>query len=180
MRVKRRLFGTLGAVVLLAGFGVATAAPAPAQTPIRCEYEVAAAPVAGGAVLVTLRGFAPGSSVVRIFFDPVPTPPVNPGIVATANSDQETGFFEGSFVTQVSGEATVGVDAYPAVPCRNVPGVAGGNVNQGQIVTGTGTGLPRTGSSSTSTYVRAGLAALAAGMVLVVAGRRRTRIRGRG
>jgi hypothetical protein len=179
MPMKRRLLGALGAALLLGVLGFASAAPVTAQTPIRCEYEVGVTRVAGG-LRVTVRGFAPGTSVVRVFFDPLPTPPVDPSIVASADSDPVTGFFEASFVTTVSGEVTVGVDRYPAVPCRNVPGVAGGNVNQGPIIAGAGSTLPRTGSSSTGTYLRISLAAIGAGVVLLVGSRRLAHVRFRG
>jgi LPXTG-motif cell wall-anchored protein len=148
--------------------------PAPTAT-LTCEYEVSAVPIAGGAH-VTVEGFAPPGRTVRAFFDPA-TPPVNPAPIGPAVQAREgDGYFNIQFDIFETGEVTAGVDGYPPVTCVTVPGVASGNVNRGNIVV---RGLPRTGSSSTFTYVWVGLAALAVGSVLVVGARRMAHVRGR-
>jgi len=159
------LAGALGAAGTLAAFGMA--APAGAQA-FTCTYTVGptALPPAGG--FISVEGNAPGTSVVRIFANGV--------LAATAPSDPVTGFFSASIFVTSSVEITVAVDDYPGLPCEGVGGTGAGRTPGGA---GTGpNGLPRTGSSATGPLVRAGMAALALGAVLVIGARRRGAIRG--
>ena len=173
MRVVPRslAFVALTAMLCVVGAG-ALVAPAGAQTQVfSCTYDVAPTTVGPGGGVVTVQGFAPGTSIVRIFADGV--------LVATADAAPTTGFFITEVFVAATVEITVAVDDYPGTPCIGV-----GSEGAGQIRVGPGGlnrgRLPTTGGSGTSTAVLAGLCALSVGLVLVAATRRRAGIRGRG
>jgi LPXTG-motif cell wall-anchored protein len=133
-----------------------------------CSYTVSPTTLGPDGGTVTVTGLAPGSSVVRVFADQQ--------LVAVVNSDVDGNFFAQFDVTE-SVEIAVGVDDYPVTPCVGVGNNTAG-ATPGGVSTGRGN-LPRTGSSNTGQYVLVGLACLAAGAVLVAAGRRWNTIRGR-
>jgi len=177
-----------GALILIATMAVAAlglAAPAGAQVQaFSCSYSVdpTTLPATGGTV--TVSGFAPGSTTVRIFTDGV--------LAATTQSAPVTGAFSAQIFITASVEISVALDDYPTTPCIGVGGESvdrGGNGTNGTnsgtngiVVGGVSTArsnLAYTGSSDTKPVVLLGLGALCVGLVLVVAARRRTRVHGR-
>ena len=159
------LVATLGLIGIASG----TSAGAGGFT---CFYTVEPAVLGPDGGPVTVSGNAPGTSLVQIFFDPLGAP--GPFIiVGDVPTEPVTGFFEANFVVTQSGEVTVGVDGYASDLCV---GSAGGGQGAGGAGARRGN-LPRTGSSSTSVFVVAGLAALALGTALVAGARRWNSVR---
>ena len=174
--------GVLGVLMLVTGLSTLGGAPAGAQaatetTPLTCQYTVSAVAIPGGAH-ITVDGVAPPGRTVRAFFDPAATAAPDPAPIGPPAIADADGRFHIEFDINQTGEITVGVDGYPPVLCESSAGtgVGSGGANQGRIVIGA---LPRTGASHTSTFVWAGLAALAAGAALVVGSRRMRDLRGR-
>lgn len=169
-------------VVMLAAVGLVGSPPSGAGG-FSCTFSVLpAGPLPPGGGTVVVSGTAPGSSVVRVFFDPAGAD--GPELVATAASSA-SGAFSATFFVPTTGEILVAVDDYPSTPCVGSPTVAGTVVTRGAPgatvagVTATTRSLPRTGSSGLRAEVLGGVAALAVGAVLVVAARRRASVRGR-
>jgi LPXTG-motif cell wall-anchored protein len=171
----------VGGLTLFAALLVVPSAVAPAwaQTAgdVSCTFEVSPSVLPQNGGVVTVTGHAPGTSVVQIFFDPVGPTPVYVA-VADVPTTPIDGFFEASFFTSVTGEATVGVNDYPGTPCFGVG--AGGGGPGGAGARRGGAGLARTGSSQTVPFAYAGVGLVAIGLALVVATRRLGSIRGRG
>lgn len=177
----RRRLGALiaAALVTLVAAGV-LAAPvgaqtAPVTTVFSCSYSVGptALPDAGG--FVTVTGVAPGSTIVRVFVDGV--------LVATTTSAPVTGTFSVTIFITATVEVAVALDGYPSAPCIGVGGAEVEQDGNGTIrVAGNAvarTRLPTTGANETKPIVLVGLGAIALGLVLVVAARRRTSVAGR-
>ncbi len=164
--------GTVLVALLAAGL---LGAPAGAQTqPVfSCSYTVGPTTLPPGGGFVTVRGTAPGSSVVRIFADG--------RLVAVTTAAPVTGAFSAPIFVTGSVEITVALDDYPNTPCI---GTGGGGAGGGGSGTGTGTGsgsgsnLAGTGSSGTGALVRFALVAVGLGLVLAVAARRRHEAQG--
>jgi LPXTG-motif cell wall-anchored protein len=149
----------LGAV-FLGGASIAGAQTTPVFT---CSYTLSSTtlPVGGGPVQVS--GTAPADTTVHIF--------VNGTEVTTAHSSATTGAW-GPVTVTITATSTIAVSLtnYPATPCVGPASVS---------VEAAAVALPRTGSNDTKPFVLAGVALLIVGAVLVMASRRRERVRGR-
>ena len=167
---KHRLRNTacaLGIVVLASlgllavGVGAAGAQQTTPETP--CLYTVTPVTLPTGGGTVTVKGTAPGSSVIRVYAGGI--------FRVETTTDAITGAFEVSFFLAQTSEVAVTIDDYPATGC----GVDTANQGANQ---GRGT-LPRTGSDHVQSTVLLALALLALGTVLVVAVRRHEQVTGR-
>jgi LPXTG-motif cell wall-anchored protein len=179
--MRRRLGALIAASVVVLGVAGVLASSAGAQTPppttvFFCSYSVdpTTLPDTGGTV--TVSGVAPGSSVVRIFTDGT--------LAATTTSAPVTGAFSATIFITASVEVSGALDGYPSTPCIGVGGETverDGNANSTtlRVLGSTATRLPTTGANDTKPIVLVGVSALALGLVLVVAARRRAGVHGR-
>jgi LPXTG-motif cell wall-anchored protein len=176
----RRRLGTLIAVAMLALAAAGLlAGPVGAQTPpittvFSCSYSVDPSGLPDGGGFVTISGVAPGSTIVRVFIDGE--------LVATTTSAPVTGAFAVTVFITASVEVTVALDGYPSTPCIGVGGsevTQDGNTTTVAGSSATRTRLPTTGANETKPIVMVGLGAIALGLVLVVAARRRVSVNGR-
>lgn len=179
--MRRRLGALIAATVIALGVVGALGATAVAQTPtsFSCSYSVSPTTLPDEGGFVTVSGVAPGASVVRVFVDGV--------LAATTTAAPVTGAFSVEVFISATSEVSVALDGYPSTPCIGVGGaeVERGDTNQNgrttiRVAGTSATRLPTTGANETKPIVLAGLGALAFGLVLVVAARRRTGVHGRG
>jgi hypothetical protein len=147
--------------LLAAGAGAAAAQTTTPETP--CLYTVSPTTLPTGGGTVTVKGSAPGSSVIRVYAD---------GIFITAvGTDPIDGSFEVSFHLDRTSEVAITIDDYPATGCTVDTANQGANQGRGS--------LPRTGSDHVESTVLIALFLVAVGAVLVVAVRRHDQVSGR-
>jgi LPXTG-motif cell wall-anchored protein len=174
------LIGLLG--VFVAAPAIAGAQTVPAETapsvPGDCTFDVTPNPVAALPANVTIAGTAPAGVTVELF--------VNGSTTASASQKLPAAPDPGAFSfpltvttdnTQVGINYTYGNKNAYVQGCTNVAGTVVTRITV-QVAGNTIARLAFTGSSDTPTYVLIGFGALAVGVVLVVASRRRARVHG--
>jgi hypothetical protein len=149
--------------LLALGVGTASAQQTTPETP--CLYTVTPTVLPTGGGTVTVKGSAPGSSIIRVYADGQ--------FITAVGTNPIDGSFQVSFFLNQTSEVAVTIDDYPATGC-NVD-TANQGANQGR---GAGS-LPRTGSDHVRSTVLLAFVLLAVGTVLVVAVRRHDSVSGR-
>jgi LPXTG-motif cell wall-anchored protein len=174
------LIGLLAAFVMAPAMAGAQTVPGEGAPPVPgdCTFDVNPNPVGAIPADVTISGTAPGGVTVELFVNgsltasdsrTLPAAP-NPGsfsfpLTVTANN------------TQVDLNYTYGNKNAYVQGCTNVAGTVVTRITV-QTAPANTAPLAFTGSSETPTYVLIGFGALAVGVVLVVASRRRARVHG--
>jgi len=174
------LIGLLGVFVAAPAIAGAQTVPGEGAPPVPgdCTFDVTPNPVAALPANVTIAGTAPAGVTVELF--------VNGSTTASASKTLAASPDPGSFSfpltvntdnTQVDINYTYGNKNAYVQGCTNVAGTVVTRITV-QTAPQTVAKLAFTGSSETPTYLLIGFGALAVGVVLVVASRRRSRVHG--